>query len=335
MFIRKIYYAAKPLIPRSLQLGLRRTRIRILRDKYQHTWPIYEPAARGLASATRWPDGKQFALLLTHDVEGPTGRDRCRQLLQLEKELGFRSAFYFVPRRYETPSQLRETIMRQGFEVGVHGLYHDGKLYNNAAIFHQRVPIINDYLKQWGVCGFSSPCAHHNLEWNADLDIRYAVTTYDTDPFEPQGGGIGTVFPFRLRNCQTGREYVEIPYTLPQDFALYVLMKETTIAIWKEKLDWIAQNGGMVHLKTHPDYMSFETDTIGKEQYPLDYYLDFLRYVRQAYAGRYWHVCPKELADFYFDHADHNPWQPTNGDILCPSCRSSFMNRRILAFGVS
>lgn len=335
MFVRKIYYVAKPFIPRTVQLGLRRTRIRMLRDKYQHTWPIYEAAARGLASGTRWPDGKQFALLLTHDVEGPTGRDRCRQLMELEKELGFRSAFYFVPRRYETPPDLRETITRQGFEVGVHGLYHDGKLYNNAAIFQERAPIINDYLKQWGVCGFSSPCAHHNLEWNCDLDSRYAVTTYDTDPFEPQGGGIGTVFPFRLRNCQTGREYVEIPYTLPQDFALYVLMKETTISIWKEKLDWIAQNGGMVHLKTHPDYMSFETDTIGKEEYPLDYYLDFLRYIRQTYSGQFWHVCPKELADFYFDHADVNPWQQTNGDTLCPSCRCSFNNKKILAFGVS
>jgi len=60
MFLRKIYYVAKPFIPRTVQLGLRRTRIRMLRDKYQRTWPIYQPAARGLASGTRWPDGKQL-----------------------------------------------------------------------------------------------------------------------------------------------------------------------------------------------------------------------------------------------------------------------------------
>jgi hypothetical protein len=328
-----MYYTAKPLIPRGLQLSLRRTRIRMLRNKYQQTWPIYTPGAKGIASGTQWPNGKRFALILTHDVEGPTGRDRCRPLVQLEKDLGFRSAFYFVPRRYSTRSELREYITQQGFEVGVHGLYHDGKLYNNTAVFQQRVPTINDYLNDWKSCGFSSPCAHHNLAWTSELNIKYAVTTYDTDPFEPQGGGIGTVFPFRVHNCQTGRDYIEIPYTLPQDFALYVLMKEKTNEIWKRKLDWIAQCGGMVHLKTHPDYMSFETKTTGIEEYPLSYYTDFLRYVRQNYSDQYWHACPNELADFYFANSDENAWIPTNGDTLCTSCHALLHQKKILVFG--
>ncbi len=333
MLLRKIYYVAKPLIPRSVQLSLRRARIRMLRDRYEQTWPIYTPAAHGLASGARWPGGKQFALILTHDVEGEAGRDRCRQLLQIEKDLGFRSAFYFVPERYSTSPELIEYITRQGFEVGVHGLYHDGKLYNNTAVFQQRVLAINDYLRDWNVGGFSSPCAHHNLEWTSDLNIRYAITTYDTDPFEPQGGGIGTVFPFRVHNCQTSRDYIEIPYTLAQDFALYVLMKEKTIDIWKRKLDWIAQCGGMVHLKTHPDYMSFETETAGIEEYPLSYYENFLRYVRQTYSDQYWHACPNELADFCFANTDSNPWILTNRDTLCPTCHSAFEDKKILAFG--
>ena len=333
MLLRKIYYTAKPLIPRGLQLSLRRTRIRMLRNKYRQTWPIYTPGAKGIASGTQWPDGKRFALVLTHDVEGPTGRDRCKPLVQLEKDLGFRSAFYFVPERYSTRPELRDYITQQGFEVGVHGLYHDGKLYNNTAVFQQRVPTINDYLNDWKSCGFSSPCAHHNLAWTSELNVKYAVTTYDTDPFEPQGGGIGTVFPFRVHNCQTGRDYIEIPYTLPQDFALYVLMKEKTIEIWKRKLDWIAQCGGMVHLKTHPDYMSFETETTGVEEYPLSYYADFLRYVRQTYSVQYWHACPNELADFYFANSDENAWTPTNGDTLCPSCHSLLHQKKVLVFG--
>ncbi|MHC5214202.1 MAG: polysaccharide deacetylase family protein [Planctomycetota bacterium] len=335
MLLRKIYYTAKPLIPRGVQLGLRRARIRMLRDEYRQTWPIYKPAAKGIASGTQWPDRKRFALVLTHDVEGPTGRDRCRQLVQIERELGFRSAFYFVPERYATSDQLRNYMTEQGFEVGVHGLNHDGKLYNNASLFGQRVSAINDYLDQWNVSGFSSPCAHHNLEWTPELNIRYAVTTYDTDPFEPQGGGIGTVFPFRVHNCQTGREYIEIPYTLPQDFALYVLMREKSFALWKEKLDWIAQNGGMAHLKTHPDYMSFDAGDLGAEEYPISYYADFLRYVKETYADQYWHVCPSEMADYYFDHADEKPWRQAYGETLCQACRSSLENNRVLVFGAS
>jgi peptidoglycan/xylan/chitin deacetylase (PgdA/CDA1 family) len=307
----------------------------MLRDQYSKTWPIYNPSSKGLASGIHWPNGKQFALILTHDVEWSKGRDRCQELLKLEQELGFRSAFYFVPERYSTSEELRNTITEQGFEVGVHGLNHDGKLYNNSVVFRQRLHAINHYLKQWGACGFSSPCAHHNLEWTPDLNIRYAVTTYDTDPFEPQGGGIGTIFPFRVYNCQTGREYIEIPYTLPQDFALYVLMREKTITHWKEKLDWIAQNGGMAHLKTHPDYMSFETGKLGTEEFPIGYYADFLHYVKQTYAGQYWHVCPNELAEFYFDHTNDKPCTHTDGELLCLNCRRSLEGKRILVYGVS
>jgi hypothetical protein len=318
-----------------MQLSLRRARIGMLRNQYEKSWPIYPPAAHGLASDTQWPGGKRFALVLTHDVEGPTGRDRCVKLLQLEKDQGFRSAFYFVPERYKTSPDLRDYITRQGFEVGVHGLCHDGKLYNNETVFQQRVPAINRYLTEWNVYGFSSPCAHHNLEWTGDLNIRYAVTTYDTDPFEPQNCGIGTVFPFRVHHCQSGREYIEIPYTLPQDFGLYVLMREKTIAIWKKKLDWIAQCGGMVHLKTHPDYMCIESDTMGTEEYPLGFYADFLHYVKQTYSGQYWHALPKELADFYFENADENPRSQSNGDTLCPTCRRSFKDKKIFVYGTT
>lgn len=335
MFLRKIYYVTKPLIPRPLQLSMRRARIGLLRRRYSKTWPIYAPAAHGIASGISWPGGKRFALLLTHDVESETGRDRCRQLLQTEKELGFRSAFYFVPLRYSTHSDLREAIARQGFEVGVHGLYHDGKLYNNVELFRERVPQINEYLSAWETSGFSSPCAHHNLEWTPALDIKYAVTTYDTDPFEPQSCGIGTIFPFLVRNCLTGREYVEVPYTLPQDFALYVLMQEKSNKIWKRKLDWIIECGGMVHLKTHPDYMSFETEKAGIEEYPIRYYTNILQYIQTRYAGQYWHVIPIELANFFMERTDSTPWQQTNGEALCPTCRAAFVNNKIHVFGVS
>ncbi|MBC7999552.1 MAG: prolyl oligopeptidase family serine peptidase, partial [Leptolyngbya sp.] len=35
--------------------------------------------------------------------------------------------------------------------------------------------------------------------------------------------------------------YVELSYTLPQDSTLFLLLRETTPAIWKLKLDWIKQ----------------------------------------------------------------------------------------------
>jgi len=41
---------------------------------------------------------------------------------------------------------------------------------------------------------------------------------------------------------------VELPYSLPQDFSLFVIMRERNIDIWKIKLDWIVEKGGMALL---------------------------------------------------------------------------------------
>ena len=77
-------------------------------------------------------------------------------------------------------------------------------------------------------------------------------------PFEPQPDGVSTIFPFTVKNGGPEKSYIELPYTLPQDFLLFVLMRETTIDIWKRKLDWIAEKGGMALLIAHPDYMNME-----------------------------------------------------------------------------
>ena len=45
---------------------------------------------------------------------------------------------------------------------------------------------------------------------------------------------------------------------MPQDHLLFVILQEKNIDIWKRKLDWIAEKGGMALLNTHSDYMSFD-----------------------------------------------------------------------------
>ena len=84
---------------------------------------------RWLAGLARW---EKFAVVLTHDVEGPLGVAKCRQLMELEKKLGFCSSFNFIPEGdYRVSRELREELTQNGFEVGVHDLNHDGKLYRS------------------------------------------------------------------------------------------------------------------------------------------------------------------------------------------------------------
>ena len=299
MIRNSLYYGIKPLVPIQLRLAVRGWLARRKRGQFQKEWPILPGAEQRPKGWPGWPDGKKFAFVLTHDVEGPDGVAKCRQLMEVEKKYGFRSCFNFIPEGdYRTSRDFRELVARQGFEVSLHDLFHNGRLYRNRTEFAKNAIRINKHLKDWGARGFRSGFMFHNLEWLQDLDIEYDTSTFDTDPFEPQPDGTGTIFPFWYEGG-AGRGYVEMPYTLPQDSTLFLLMRERTPSIWLEKTDWIARHGGMALLNVHPDYVSFDGTQLRISHYPVAYYESFLNHVATAHAGSYWNPLPMELAAWY------------------------------------
>jgi glycosyltransferase involved in cell wall biosynthesis len=282
-----------------------------LRRRIGNVWPIMPGSEIPPENWPGWPAGKKFAFVITHDVESRTGLDKCRPLMQLEMELGFCSSFNFVPEgSYRVPVELREELTDGGFEVGIHDLKHDGHLFASHRGFKRRAERINGYARKWGASGFRSGFMLRNLDWLHDLDVQYDASTFDTDPFEPQPDGGHTIFPFWVPRpngssangleSTTGSSsragYVELPYTLPQDSTLFLVLRESTPEIWMRKLDWIAQHGGMVLLNVHPDYMSFNGSPQTTTEYPVALYREFLDYVKTRYAGEYWHALPKEVA---------------------------------------
>src|SRR5215471_15816084 len=92
-----IYYLLKPALPWTFRMMLRRMLANRLRRQHSNSWPIYEPASKMPEGWPGWPNGKKFAFVLIHDVEGTKGFERCRQLAEIDKSLGFRSSFNFVP----------------------------------------------------------------------------------------------------------------------------------------------------------------------------------------------------------------------------------------------
>jgi hypothetical protein len=282
-----------------VQIFLRRQIAYHKRKKIHYCWPIDARAGDLPAGWTGWPVGKKFAVVLIHDIETGKGLNKCMKLAKLEEDIGFRSSFNFVPERYKNSASLHEALRKKGFDIGVHGLKHDGKLFNSRRIFDERSVRINHYLKKWNTRGFTSPSMHHNLDWMHALNILYSTSTFDTDPFEPQPDGVKTIFPFWVPNRQSARGFIEIPFTLPQDHLLFVILEEKSIDTWKKKLDWIAAKGGMALLNTHADYMNFSGQRPGFEEYPAEYYAEFLTYIRDKYPGQYWNALPKEIAHFW------------------------------------
>lgn len=305
MLRTRIYYRVKPFIPTAIRTALRRTVAARLRSRVQDVWPIMPGSERPPVNWPGWPDGKKFALLLTHDVEGQAGLNKCRALMELEIGFGVRSSFNFIPEgTYRVARKLRDELTRNGFEVGVHDLKHDGSLYRSPKEFVQSAGRINRYLAEWNAIGFRSGFMLHNLDWLHELNIAYDASTFDSDPFEPQPEGRHTIFPFWLPfkagDDGTGgsRGYVELPYTLPQDSTLFLLLGENSPEIWLQKVDWIAQHGGMALVNVHPDYLRFEGEAESRRTYPEAHYRTFLSYVRDKYGSTCWQPLPKELAAF-------------------------------------
>jgi hypothetical protein len=308
MNLRDLYYSIKPLIPRSVQLSMRRALVRKIRSRSTDIWPIDPASAPDPQGRVRWPENKEFALVLTHDVDTWRGAKHCEALAEIEKDLGFRSSFNFVPERYPIPQGVMERLRQDGHEVGVHGLYHDGQLYKSRQVFDERAIKINRYIQEWGASGFRSPAMHHNLEWLHQLEVLYDASTFDTDPFEPQPDGMQTILPFIVTDADRRHEYVELPYTLAQDFTLFVLMQETDISIWTRKLAWVAGQRGMALINTHPDYMDFGDGDRTPETYPVQYYIEFLQHIKDQYTAGYWHTLPAAIAQYWKEAAHGAPF---------------------------
>lgn len=293
------YYRIRPILPRFAQIHLRRFIAYIKRKQSARYWPINYDAGQTPKDWQGWPDGKSFAFVLTHDVETAKGLARCQKVAELEMSMGFRSSFNFLTEKYEVPATLLSFLRTNGFEIGVHGVHHDGKLFDSYVIFKERARQINYYLKKWGAVGFRAPSMHCNLEWIMELNVEYDMSTFDTDPFEPRAHGVGTIFPFLVNRSGYNKSFVELPYTLPQDSTLFNILRERNSDIWKRKLDWIVEKDGMALMLVHPDYMCF--DPGGKrnfEEYDARLYGDFLAHFREKYKDQYYHVLPRDLAKF-------------------------------------
>ncbi len=305
--LRQTYYHLKPYLPVGMRMALRRQLASHTHRRTHDIWPIKRGTTQPPGNWPGWPGGKQFAFVLTHDVEGRKGLNRSEGLANLELDRGFRSSFNFIPEgEYEASHELRDKLVACGFEVGVHDLKHDGKLYRSETAFREHAQQINRYLAAWGARGFRSGFMHHNLDWIHYLNVEYDLSTFDTDPFEPQPDGVDTIFPFWVPAPGNSSEspnapgrpgYMELPYTLAQDSTLFLLLGERSIKHWKQKLDWIAEHGGMALINTHPDYLNLTHDGADQEV-SVKFYLELLDYVRSRYEGEFWSALPQEVAAY-------------------------------------
>ncbi len=293
------YYAVKSLLPRRLQIAMRRLYARRQARTEFPRWPIEPVLVERREAELRtaldqreegripliadWPEGKRFAAILTHDVEGPAGVANVDRIIDLERRHGFVSSWNFVAEWYPLEGNVLDRVRAAGCEVGLHAIKHDCKLFESRASFEAELPAIHRYLAEWNAVGFRSPATHRNADWMPELGASYDSSFPDTDPFEPQAGGCCSILPYFLDDL------VELPITLVQDHTLWEILREDTIDLWTRKSDWIVANRGLINLITHPDYL----DTPAR----LRMYEEFLEYLSTLDDG--WHALPREVAAWW------------------------------------
>jgi hypothetical protein len=298
---RRAYYALKPAIPRAAQIMLRKYYAASRESRAFPSWPIESRIADLLGASVSnalqgcvgdellgiapWPAGHDFAFCITHDVEWDSGLRRAPDLLEVEQRVGVVSSWNLVPERYPIDWGIVDELRTAGSEIGIHGLRHDGRLFQSRSIFLSRLAKIEQYAAEWGAVGFRSPSCLRNVEWMRAMRFEYDSSFPDTDPYEPQPGGCCSVWPYFLGNM------VELPLTMPQDHTLYEILGHKDLSLWDRKADWISQVGGLVLINVHPDYIT--------TQERLRQYEEFL--CRMKERRRMWHAIPKEIARWWRD----------------------------------
>lgn len=281
----RMFYRVRPYLPIFLRQMLQRARNsqqELPDDWFMPKLLMAELESLGEELPTLWPNQADYALVLTHDVETGQGMKLIPEIAKIEADLGFRSAWFLVPHKYNIDPGIVRELEAMGNEIGIHGYNHDGKLLSSKSVFDYRLTHINQSIRDYNCAGFRSPMVHRNLEWMQGLAVDYDASVFDVDPLQAMPGGVQNVWPFLCG------KFVELPYTMPQDHTLLVTLGETTDRIWREKLAWIRRVHGMALMITHPDYL----DTSAKQTI----YQQFLMHVQEN--SGYAFFLPREIAQW-------------------------------------
>lgn len=264
--LRRIYYTLRPGLPLAVRGHLQRFHLRNWEKLGFPHWPVDTTVdslmqqfvalalrSKGVLSVPFiwfWPDGAPACSIMTHDVETERGRQFCGELMEIDSSFKVPSSFQIVPEeRYSVDSSFLHSITDAGFEVNVHDLNHDCRLFEDRRIFERRVKEINRYGREFGASGFRSAVLYRNQEWYDSLDFEYDMSVPNVAHLDPQRGGCCTVMPYFVHGL------VELPVTATQDHSLFNVFGDFSTRLWETQISAILERNGLISFITHPDYL--------------------------------------------------------------------------------
>lgn len=297
--LRGAYYSIRPFLPLSIRKHLQKIYFRNWEQRSFPKWPVDRTVdnlmqrlmilalkASGKNSIPFiwfWPDGANAGAVMTHDVEAEQGKQFCSKLMDLNESFGIPASFQIVPEdRYSVEPQFLAQIRNRGFEINIHDLNHDGRLFEEKSEFERRVKKINQYGADFGAVGFRSAVLYRNPQWFSSLRFEYDMSIPNVAHLDPQWGGCCTVMPYFIGGL------LEIPVTTIQDHSLFNVLNDFTMRLWQEQAKIILEQNGLMNFLVHPDYILGE-----RQQDSYKSLLDFLLKLRAE--RRVWVALPREV----------------------------------------
>ncbi len=282
--VQRLYYQFRPLLGVGVRKHLQKVRLSGWDKIPFPRWPVDRSVETLMESAMTlalksqgqasipfiwfWPDGAQACGMMTHDVEGQSGIDFCDALMDIDDAHRIKSAFQLIPEGRE--QQWRRTAARlrgRGFEVNLHDLNHDGRLFADKGSFLGQAKRINAYAREFGCEGFRSGAMYREQSWYGSFEFSYDMSVPNAAHLEPQRGGCCTVMPYFVGNI------LELPLTTVQDYTLFHILNDYSTTLWKEQIRLIREKHGLISVIAHPDYL------VGQRE--RDVYIELLRHLAE------------------------------------------------------
>jgi hypothetical protein len=103
---------------------------------------------------------------------------------------------------------------------------------------------------------------------------------------DPQRGGCCTVMPYFIGNM------IELPVTCTQDYSLFHILGDYSLSLWKQQVDLIRTNHGLISILVHPDYVMEP-----RAQAVYRQLLEYLAMLRDQ--ASLWTPLPGEVAEWW------------------------------------
>ena len=296
---RRLYYAIRPLMGVGVRRHLQKAGLHGWEKIPFPQWPVDLTVEQLMKSAMAlalkaggqaripfiwfWPDDARACGMMTHDIEGQSGIDFCEELARIDDSFGVKSAFQLIPEGREDVWRQKAARLRElGFEVNLHDLSHDGRLFADKAAFFEHARRINAYAQEFGCQGFRSGAMYREQSWFSAFKFSYDMSVPNAAHLEPQRGGCCTVMPYFVGDI------LELPLTTAQDYTLFFILKDYSTRLWQEQIRLITGHNGLVSVITHPDYL------VGQRERAV--YLELLRhFVALREKGGFWVALPGEI----------------------------------------